>query len=66
MPYPSAEASKYDVRTANRALAQRRLHGLQEKTSRLAQYDGSSRITFRELADRWLANTRIKLKGRRY
>ncbi len=50
------------LRTADRALAQRRLHGLQERTSRLTQYDGSSRITFRELADRWLANTRIKLK----
>jgi integrase len=50
------------LKTTDRALARRRLNELQEKVSALNQTRGASKLTFSELADRWLSNHRVHLK----
>ena len=50
------------LKTTDAALARRRLAAVREKVARLNQTKGSSRITFAELADRWLTNARVSLK----
>ena len=45
------------LKTTDRALAQRRLGDLRAKVTRLNQTSGASKITFKELGERWLSNT---------
>ena len=50
------------LKTNDRALAQRRLNDEREKIVRLTDTKGASKITFKELADRWLGALRVNLK----
>ena len=50
------------LKTTDGALARRRLSDLRNKVSRLNQARGASKITFAELAARWLAAHRVHLK----
>ena len=50
------------LKTTDPALARRRLADLRDKVSRLNQTKGASKLTFAELAARWLATHRVHLK----
>jgi len=50
------------LKTTDAALARRRLSEVREKVSRLNQTRGASKLTFGELAERWLANHSVHLK----
>ncbi|MGO8677734.1 MAG: tyrosine-type recombinase/integrase [Limisphaerales bacterium] len=50
------------LKTTDGALARRRLSELREKVSRLNQGKGASKLTFAELAARWLSTHRVHLK----
>ena len=50
------------LKTTDAALARRRLTELRAKVARLNQTPGAGKITFAELAQRWLANVGVNLK----
>jgi integrase len=50
------------LKTTDASLARRRLNELGDKVSRLNQAKGASKLTFEELATRWLDNHRVHLK----
>ena len=50
------------LKTSDTALARRRLSELGAKVSRLTLTKGASKLTFTELAERWLAKQRVSLK----
>jgi integrase len=52
------------LKTKDTALARRRLNELGDKVARLNQTKGSSRLTFGDLAERWLGNHRARLKDK--
>jgi len=58
----AASKSAGPSKPTDAALARRRLAAVRAKVARLNQTKGSSRITFAELADRWLTNVRVSLK----
>lgn len=50
------------LKTTDAALARRRLSEVRDKVGRLNQTKGASKLTFAELAERWLANHSVHLK----
>src|SRR5881296_1452720 len=58
----SGKQIRRSLKTTDPALARRRLGELHDKVSRLNQTKGASKITFKQLGDRWLANIRVNLK----
>ena len=62
LPKLSGKQIRKSLKTTDAALAKRRLAGLREKVGRLRDIKGASRITFAELADRWLEAVSVSMK----
>jgi integrase len=58
----SGKQFRRSLKTNDRVLAGRRLSKLREDVGRLSLTEGASKITFGDLAKRWLATSRVTLK----
>jgi integrase len=58
----SGKQIRRSLKTTDGALAKRRLNAMGDKVARLNGAKGAGKITFTELADRWLSNLRVNLK----
>ncbi|MBW8864376.1 MAG: hypothetical protein JF609_05530 [Verrucomicrobia bacterium] len=61
---PAGKQIWKSLKTKDAALARRRLNELRDKVARLNQAKGASKLTFGDLAERWLGNHRTHLKDK--